>query len=198
VKFRAALTPARQFCGVASGRKSDGRLLTIERRKMTKTKDDNRSQELAAIAARIVKHANAADESLLHAAKELVAVKARIEGGEFGNIKWAKWSSENLSLGPTRIRELLKIGQAENDEAELKRQRDNNSERQKRHRDKKTEAAPASSRRSPSIAEQASSKKETLRNASERLVAWANEAPEDQVQKVLDFIAKLQTAASAR
>ncbi|MEO0398437.1 MAG: hypothetical protein AAF224_03325 [Pseudomonadota bacterium] len=91
--------------------------------------------DLEQIALDIEKHENASDVELIKAAKLLHKTKQKFCDGEYTSTNWDDWSQKRLQLKATRIRELLRIGAADNPAEELMRKRRLNADRQRKHRD---------------------------------------------------------------
>jgi hypothetical protein len=128
--------------------------------------DTTHPHELSAIAIKIETHARAADENVLAAAHLLFDTKRRFDAGEFSDTTWAKWSKKSLTLGATRIRELLRIASADDPGAALEQQRAVSAQRQQKRRD-------------------------NLERDAKKLIAWAHAAPVGQIKQVLAFVAAL-------
>src|SRR5262245_37495462 len=93
--------------------------------------------DLAASAAKVQSRLRFSDEHTIVAARELAAVRASF--GRRGAAPWKEWTS-TLGLGPTRIRELVRIGAAPDPRAALNEQRARNAARQARHRERSAAA----------------------------------------------------------
>lgn len=135
------------------------------------------SQEaLHAVARRIEAHAHAADQETIEAALLLRDLRRRIEAGEAGDVKWYAWARENIQLGQTRVRELQRIAEAEDPQAEIESLRRRIRERVERHR------AAAERRRVEAVKEVDAD----LEDERARLIAWAREAPLEDVRRILE------------
>ncbi|GAM96833.1 hypothetical protein U91I_00454 [alpha proteobacterium U9-1i] len=158
---------------------------------------------LGAAAIKIEGAVRSADASLLEAARLLVEVKAHIEGGAFSGVTWREWSSQTLSIGDRRVRELLRVGKAPDPATELAEQRAKNTARQQRHRAAQAERGSPTPRlqstvlvvKSPDEANASDESKRTgkgdISDEAKQLIDWAMKASRDRIEQVLEFIANL-------
>ncbi len=80
---------------------------------------------LEIVAKKIVAMAKKSDEYVISAAVLVRKVRQRVNSGEAGpGVKWGPWAAENIKLSTSRIRELQRIGDADDPEAELERIRE--------------------------------------------------------------------------
>ena len=143
------------------------------------------NEPLEVLARKIEQCVDASDEKVLEAAKYLREARERINKGEEGKIKWHEWARAHIDLSGSRLRELQQISQAEDPRAKLKELREKNAERQARHRDKKKSAPLRNGADSNSAAN------ENLEPDRNALIAWATEAPLEQVARVLNYIKEI-------
>lgn len=77
------------------------------------------------------------DDMTITAALLVHQARQRVKSGEAGpGVKWEAWAAKNIKLSKSRIRELLRIGDADDPDAELERIRGRTRERVHRHREK--------------------------------------------------------------
>ena len=88
--------------------------------------DSHEPESLKSLAHKIVKCATAADEQTIEAAKMIRAARARIENGEAGENSWSDWVHDNSELSGSRLRELQRIADAKDPNAELEEIREKN------------------------------------------------------------------------
>lgn len=81
-------------------------------------------------------HINQADQLVIEAAKMVVAAKKRVIQGEFSDTGWYGWADEHIGLKPTRLDELLSIGNAKDPLGRAREIRELAKARARRHRDK--------------------------------------------------------------
>lgn len=89
------------------------------------------------LAQRITEHSEKSDRCMLEAARLLAEARRRVDAGEIPGVTWKDWTKKNLSLSPSRIKELLRIGRADDPAAALARQRAVTRSRVKSHRKQK-------------------------------------------------------------
>lgn len=128
--------------------------------------DVMKAEALTDLARRIVKHTNDADGHVISAAMLLREAHRRVEAGDAGDIKWYEWAKKNIKLSQSRLRDLLRIAEADDPANELERQRKLMRKRAEKHRGGKAEA---------------------WRQDEERknLIAWTKEAPIEEVKRAL-------------
>lgn len=148
------------------------------------TNETLETESLDTLAVKIVECATAADEKTIEAAKMIRAARARIENGEAGEIKWSDWASKNIKLSGSRLRELQRIADADDPNAELEQIRKKNRTRQARHRENKKSAPLPNGGATASVTKQ-------IGDDRKRLIEWARKAPLDHVGKVLTYIEEL-------
>jgi len=134
---------------------------------------------LQTMADTIVRHANAADEQLIQAARMLVRLRERIQRGEGDGLTWHEWARKNLKLGRSRVHELEAIGEAEDPAEALEKRRTATRERVQRCRE-------AESRR-----------KRALEPDRRILIEFAQEAPIDQVSRLARQAESLQRCVAS-
>jgi hypothetical protein len=164
--------------------------------------------QLEALAEKIAQCANQAEDKVLEAASLMREARKRIVAGQAGEIKWSVWAEKNIKLSKSRLRELMRIAEAEDPKKELERLRVLNNARQTRHRNNNTKAsAPlrnggndakvvseAMEARTAPPASSAADSKASEEPERERLIAWAQEAPIEHVGEVLSFAKNLGAA----
>ena len=93
-------------------------------------------QELRELAKTINKCGEQIDKREIEAARAICEAHKRIvRDKEFGDVGWQEWCRENITtLAESRIRELKRIGSAEDPKEELRKVRAQNSERAKKAR----------------------------------------------------------------
>ena len=148
------------------------------------TNETLETESLKTLADKIVKCATAADQKTIEAAKMIRAARARVENGEAGEITWSEWASKNIKLSGSRLRELQRIADADDPNAELKQIRKKNKARQARHREKNKSAPLPNGGSTAKMTTQ-------MEHDRKRLIEWARKAPLDHVGKVLTFIDEL-------
>lgn len=151
--------------------------------------DSPNLEPLEALAERIVRCANEADERTLEAARLVREARQLVDSGEFGDLKWTDWAKKNIKLSTTRLRELQRIAEAPDPAAELKRLRKMIRERVENHREKKG-SAPL---RNGGAAVREDVAPEPDRD---RLIAWAREAALQRVAEVLAYIDRVYASES--
>jgi hypothetical protein len=144
-------------------------------------------ETLEALAVKIARYANEADEKMIEAAKLIREARKRVKAGEAGKITWKTWARENIKLCDSRLRELQRIAKAEDPRKELERQRQMTRERVERHRDNKKLAALRNG--GASVTEAAE-----LEEDRQSLIAWAREAPIERVSETLAYIQQYDSA----
>jgi hypothetical protein len=144
-------------------------------------------ETLEALAVKIARYANEADEKTIEAAMLLREARERLEAEGASTAEWYSWAGKNIKLSETRLRELLSIAEAEDPQKELKRQRNMTRKRVERHREKKKSAPLRNG--GPSL-------KETAEIEEERqsLIEWARSAPLDRVTEALSYIRRFDSA----
>ncbi len=119
--------------------------------------------------------------------------RSRVDAGELDDTTWSEWAPENIKLSMSRIRELQRIGEAEDPKAELERIRVQGRKRQAQHRDKKK---PAPLRNGGDTVGQAAQ----LDPKREQLIELARFAPLYHIEKLLllaqELAAETGTTAS--
>ena len=91
---------------------------------------------------------------------------------------WEAWAAENIKLSKSRIRELQRIGDADDPKAELERMRGRTRERVQRHREKSAE------RKTP-LRNGARPADKSLEPERRQLIEWATDASLEDVRWVL-------------
>ncbi len=86
-------------------------------------KETLETETLEVLAEKIARYATQADEKTIEAAKLIREARNRVEAGEAGDINWYSWGPKNIKLSMPRLRELQRIGAAENPQKELERGR---------------------------------------------------------------------------
>ena len=140
-------------------------------------------ESLEALAERIASCANPTDEKMIEAAMLIREARKRVEAGEIGKADWETWARENINLGDSRLRQLQRIANAKDPQEELERQQKMTRERVERHRKKKKPAALLNA--GASLTETAE-----LEEVRQSLIAWAREAPLNQVTDVWSYAQK--------
>ena len=130
------------------------------------------AEPLNIVARKIEEHAKKSDEHVIAAAMLVREARHRIEKGEAGPVTWFEWAPANIHLSKSRLYELQRIAEADNPEAELERLRRLMRERAKRCREKKAEAV------------------HEIDEERRTLIAWAKNAPINEVRRVLGLIEK--------
>ncbi len=134
---------------------------------------------LEIVAKKIVAMAKKSDEYVISAAVLVREARQRVNSGEAGSgVKWGPWAVENIKLSKSRIRELQRIGDADDPEAELERIREQTRERVQRHREK------AAIRKTP-LRNGSRPADESLEPERRQLIEWATDAPLEDVRRVL-------------
>jgi hypothetical protein len=136
---------------------------------------------LEVLAEKITRYATEADEKTLEAAKLVVEARKRVEAGDAGDITWYSWAAKNIKLSMSRLRELQRIGEAEDPRKELERQRKLTQVRVENHREKK-KSAP--------LRNGGADISETVELEDDRksLIQWAQDAPIERVAETLAYI----------
>ncbi len=144
-------------------------------------------ESLEDLAEKIAQYATEADEKTLEAAKLVGKARKRIDAGDAGDVTWEAWAREHIKLCDSRLRELQRIGEAEDPKKELKRQRKLTQVRVENHREKK-KSAP--------LRNGGASLEETVEVEDDRqsLIAWARVAPLNQVAATLAYIQQYDSA----
>lgn len=146
-------------------------------------------EPLEALAEKIARYANEAEERTIEAAKLLRVLRSRVQNGEAGNVTWYQWGLKNIKLSPSRLRELQRIAEAKDPRKELERIRKLTQARVQRHRERK---------RSPPLRNGGATLQVTAEMADDRkhLIEWARSAPLCHVTKVLSYVRRLDPAAA--
>lgn len=155
--------------------------------------DSPNLEPLEALAERIVRCANEADERTLEAARLVREARERIKAGEFGNLKWTQWAKDNIKLSATRLRELQRIAEAPDPAAELARLREMARKRVEKHREKKGSAPLRNG--GAAVREDVAPEPDRDR-LIDRLITWAREAPLQRVAEVLAYIDRVYASES--
>ncbi len=151
------------------------------------TNESVEREPLDILAEKITRYANATDEKMIEAAKLVGEARKRVEAGEVGKADWETWARENINLGDSRLRQLQRIASAKDPQKELERQQKMTRERVERHREKKKSAALRNA--GASLTETAE-----LEEDRQSLIAWAREAPLNQVTEVLSYARQVDSA----
>ncbi len=134
---------------------------------------------LEIVAGKIAAMAKKSDEYVISAAILVHEARQRVKNGEAGRgVKWETWAVKNIKLSKSRIRELQRIGAADDPEAELCRNRGGTLQRVQRYREKTTE------RKTP-LRNGARPADESLEPERRQLIEWATDAPLEDVRRVL-------------
>lgn len=141
---------------------------------MSDRKDAKPPLSLDLVVRRIEEHSKKSDDHVIEAARLVSEARRRVEAGEAGLTTWYVWGKANINLAPSRLRELMRIGEAADPRKELERLRTLNNERQKKHRD------------------EAAREMEPERKA---VIAWAKHAELKQVRRFAEQIARSKNAA---
>ncbi len=151
------------------------------------TKEPLERETLKTLAEKITRYANEADEKTLEAAKMIREARKRVDAGEADDPNWYSWAAKNIELPQSRLRELQRIAEAEDPQKELKRQQKLTQVRVERHREKK---------KTPPLRNGGASVTETaeLEEDRQNLIAWAREAPLNQVTDVLSYVRQFNFA----
>lgn len=144
---------------------------------------------LETLARQITRCATEADDRTIDAARMIHAARQRIDDGECGDISWGDWARDNIKLSESRIRELLRVGGADDPKAELEDIREQTRQRVQKHRDKKK--ANSVPLRNGSADGEVNTEADVLR---QRLIAWAEIAPPEQIAEVLVVVDKFSDA----
>ncbi len=144
------------------------------------TNESVERETLDILAEKITRYANATDEKMIEAAKLVGEARKRVKAGEAGDVTWETWAREKLKLGDSRLRELQRIASAKDPQKALERQQKMTRERVERPREKKKSAALRNA--GASLTETAE-----LEEDRQSLIAWAREAPLNQVTDVLTY-----------
>ena len=106
----------------------------------------------------------------------------KVKNGEAGDTTWSKWAKKNLSVGPSRLRELTRIAKASDPTQEVARQRGANAARQKRHRAKIATTMPLRNGGSTRLCAPSTEPER------EQLMSWVDDAAIEDVRLVLEYI----------
>ncbi len=147
------------------------------------TNESVEREPLDILAEKITRYANDADEKTLEAAMLIREARKLVDAGEAGDVTWETWARENINLGDSRLRQLQRIANAKDPQKELERQREMTQKRVERHRKKKKPAALLNA--GASLTETAE-----LEEVRQSLIAWAREAPLNQVTDVWSYAQK--------
>lgn len=165
-------------------------------------------ETLTSLAKKIDEEIKQSDAHIFKAAKMLLVARNRVEGGELGNLTWTQWVKDNLTIGESRVKELLQIAKSDNPQKELATQRDKNKKRQIKHRAKqvaqpspKTVSQPPLRNggnvhpKTPELAKKSAPEQESVTN-KQRLLNWVQQASGDDIQQVLEFIESLNSQSA--
>ncbi len=143
-------------------------------------------EPLEKIAKQIREFATTADESTIKAALLVRDARARVEAGELGDTTWSEWAPDAIKLSISRLRELQRIGDSDDPNAELERIREQNRKRQASHRDK-NKNKPAPLRNGGDETRQAAQ----LGPKREQLIEIARSASLSHIEKLLTLYQEL-------
>ena len=129
--------------------------------------DVDTGEVLMGLAREIEEHAQKSDDHVIQAAKLLRKARKLFENADPISDSWEKWARANIDLSQSRLRDLQRIADADNPEAELERQRRLTRERVQKHRAKQTAQA------------------KTLEKDRRDLIEWAKTAPIESITRVL-------------
>ena len=135
-----------------------------------------RKVPLAVVARKIKEHAEKSDEHVFAAAMLVAAARQRVDGGEAGDTTWYAWAPKNIDLSLSRLRDLQRIAAADDPAKELERQRKLMQKRVEGHREKKA------------------AEKRELEAERRELIAWAKNAPIEDVKQILRLTASNDNA----
>ena len=134
---------------------------------------------LEIVAGKITTMAKKSDDFVISAAMLVREARQRVKSGEAGpGVRWEAWAAANIKLSKSRIRELQRIGDADDPNAELERIRGRTLERVQRHREKSAE------QKTP-LRNGARPADESLEPERRQLIEWATDASLEDVQWVL-------------
>jgi len=134
---------------------------------------------LEIVAGKIAVAVKKSDDMTITAALLVHEARQRVKSGEAGpGVKWEAWAAKNIKLSKSRVRELLRIGEADDPDAEMERIRGRTRERVHRHREKSAE------RKTP-LRNGARSADESLEPERRQLIEWATDASLEDVRRVL-------------
>lgn len=150
-------------------------------------KETVKKEPLETLAEKITQCATQADEHTIEAALLIREARKRVEAGEAGETTWYEWARNNIKLSMSRLRELQRIGDAEDPWKELERTQKKTQERGERHR-KKKKSAPL--RNGGATVEVPAEMEDDRR----KLIDWARSAPIGRVADVLSHIRRLDSA----
>ena len=126
--------------------------------------------------------AKKSDEYIISAAVLVHEARQRVKSVEAGpGVRWGAWAVENIKLSKSRIRELERLGDADDPNAELERIRGQTRKRVQRHRVKSAE------RKTP-LRNGARPADESLEPERRQLIEWATDASLEDVRRVLTEI----------
>ena len=137
---------------------------------------------LEIVAGKINEMVKKSDEYVILAAILVHEARQRVKSGEAGpGVRWEAWAAANIKLSKSRIRELQRIGDADDPNAELERIRGRTRERVQRHREKSAE------QKTP-LRNGARTADESLEPERRQLIEWATDASLEDVRRVLTEI----------
>ena len=134
---------------------------------------------LEEMARQIEVQANESDQHMIAAAMLVREARRRVEAGEAGDVTWHEWAPQNIKLSLSRLRDLQAIAATDDPAKELDRQRKLTRKRVEKHRKRKRAQAWKQDRE------------------RRDLIAWAKEAPIEQVRRLLKQAGRLPSAASS-
>jgi hypothetical protein len=142
------------------------------------------SDRLSRLAIDIRAHVSVDDDRSITLGRMLLDSRRHFNKGKIGNRDWNRWLKESeINLRSTRIRELLRVAMAADPRMEHRKQKDQNNGRQRKHREAKRVASVPNVER---IIDES-----PLAPERERLIAWATNAPLNDVEVILAEIDKL-------
>ncbi len=144
-------------------------------------------EQLDAIARRIedaVAKGNAkvaeADVHFIEAGKQMLEAKKLVQSGALGpEARWEVWARQNIKLSDSWRRSLMQIAKADDPAAELRRWREARREIAQRHRQRQGGSPQVEPER-------------------KTLIAFAREAPMDEVRDVVDYVEDLKRRPKRR
>lgn len=140
------------------------------------------------MAKKIVAHVKKSDNHLITAAMLVVEAHNRVRDGAAGSISWQDWCRKNINLSRSRIRELERIGEANDPDAMLAQIRDQTARRVARHRMKKAPAkagSPPPLRNGDDWSALIRNLDPERRELIRELIKWAHTAPLEAVRRIL-------------
>lgn len=150
------------------------------------TEETVETETLKTLADQINKCVEAADVQIVEAAKLIRTARDHFDKDKKGQTTWEHWAREHIKLSESRLRELLRIANADDPQGELDRLRGLNKARQARHRRK-------NNKKTAPLRNGVESEGISVNLEDERhyLLDWTRSAPIEHVARVLAYAKQL-------